>query len=61
MRIHLRILCLAGFAFALLAQDSHPSCNKCSGTYISERRDPGLHQASARDAVVPISRFGPWM
>jgi mannose-6-phosphate isomerase-like protein (cupin superfamily) len=35
MRIDWKILFLAGCASALLAQDTHPSCNKCSGTYIA--------------------------
>ena len=34
MRIDWKILFLAGCA-SLLAQDTHPSCNKCSGTYIA--------------------------
>jgi mannose-6-phosphate isomerase-like protein (cupin superfamily) len=36
MRIHWKFLLLAGCcASALPAQDTHPSCNKCSGTYIN--------------------------
>ena len=30
----MKLLILAGCASILMAQESHPSCNKCSGTYI---------------------------
>jgi mannose-6-phosphate isomerase-like protein (cupin superfamily) len=52
MRIDLRILCLAGCATALLAQDTHPSCNKCSGTYIASDEIQAYLNRSPRDAVV---------
>jgi mannose-6-phosphate isomerase-like protein (cupin superfamily) len=35
MRMNWKMLFLAGCASALLAQDTQPSCNKCSGTYIT--------------------------
>jgi mannose-6-phosphate isomerase-like protein (cupin superfamily) len=41
----------AAATFALLAQDTHPSCDKCSGTYVtSEEVQAYLKRASA-DAV----------
>jgi mannose-6-phosphate isomerase-like protein (cupin superfamily) len=52
MRIDLGILCLAGCATALLAQDTHPSCNKCSGTYIASDEIQAYLNRSPRDAVV---------
>ena len=52
MRIDLRILCLAACATALLAQDTHPSCNKCSGTYIANDEIQAYLNRSPRDAVV---------
>ena len=52
MRIDLRILCLAGCASALLAQDAHPSCNKCSGTYITSDEIQAYLKRSPPDAVV---------
>src|SRR5580704_3845097 len=35
MRFGLKISLLVSCVSALLAQDLHPSCNKCSGTYIA--------------------------
>jgi mannose-6-phosphate isomerase-like protein (cupin superfamily) len=52
MRIDLKILLLAGCASALLAQDSHPSCNKCSGTYITSEEIQAYIKRSPADAVV---------
>jgi mannose-6-phosphate isomerase-like protein (cupin superfamily) len=52
MRIDLKVLLLAGFASALLAQDSHPSCNKCSGTYITSEEIQAYIKRSPADAVV---------
>jgi mannose-6-phosphate isomerase-like protein (cupin superfamily) len=52
MRIDLRILCLATCTAALLAQDTHPSCNKCSGTYIASDEIQAYLNRSPRDAVV---------
>ena len=39
-------------AFPLLAQDSHPSCNKCSGTYIASDEIQAYLKRSPADAVV---------
>jgi len=39
-------------AFALLAQDTHPSCNKCSGTYIGSDEVQAYLNRSPKDAVV---------
>jgi mannose-6-phosphate isomerase-like protein (cupin superfamily) len=52
MRIDLKILCLAVCASALLAQDTHPSCNKCSGTYIASDEIQAYLKRSPADAVV---------
>ena len=56
MRIDWKILFLAGGAFALLAplfaQDSHPSCNKCSGTYITSEEIQAYIKRAPADAVV---------
>jgi mannose-6-phosphate isomerase-like protein (cupin superfamily) len=52
MRIDLKILLLAGCASALLAQDSHPSCNKCSGTYITSEEIQAYIKRAPADAVV---------
>ena len=52
MRIDLKILCLAAFASALLAQDTHPSCNKCSGTYIANNEIQAYLKRAPADAVV---------
>jgi mannose-6-phosphate isomerase-like protein (cupin superfamily) len=52
MRIDLKMLFLAGCASALLAQDSHPSCNKCSGTYIASGEIQAYLERSPKDAVV---------
>ncbi len=52
MRIDWKLLFLAGCASALLAQDTHPSCNKCSGTYInSSEIDAYLKRVPASAAV----------
>jgi len=51
MRIDLKILYMVCCAVTLLAQESHPSCDKCSGTYIgSEEIQKYLKRAPA-DAV----------
>ena len=52
MRFDLKILCLATCASALLAQDTHPSCNKCSGTYIASDEIQAYLKRSPADAVV---------
>jgi mannose-6-phosphate isomerase-like protein (cupin superfamily) len=52
MRIDWKLLILAGCASALLAQDTHPSCNKCSGTYITSGEIQAYLQRSPKDAVV---------
>ncbi len=52
MRFDLKILCLAACASALLAQDTHPSCNKCSGTYIASDEIQAYLKRSPADAVV---------
>jgi mannose-6-phosphate isomerase-like protein (cupin superfamily) len=52
MRIDLTILCLAGCASALLAQDTRPSCNKCSGTYITSEEIQAYVKRSPPNAVV---------
>jgi mannose-6-phosphate isomerase-like protein (cupin superfamily) len=52
MRIDLKILLLAGCSTALLAQDSHPSCNKCSGTYITSEEIQAYIKRAPADAVV---------
>jgi mannose-6-phosphate isomerase-like protein (cupin superfamily) len=52
MRTDWKILLLAGCASALLAQDSHPSCNKCSGTYIASDEIQAYLKRAPADAVV---------
>jgi len=52
MRIDWKILLAAGCASALLAQDSHPSCNKCSGTYITGEEIQAYLKRAPADAVV---------
>jgi mannose-6-phosphate isomerase-like protein (cupin superfamily) len=52
MRIDWRILLLAGCASALAAQDTHPSCNKCSGTYIASGEINAYLKRAPADAVV---------
>jgi mannose-6-phosphate isomerase-like protein (cupin superfamily) len=52
MRIDLKILFLAGCASALLAQDTHPSCNHCSGTYIASAEVQAYLKRAPKDAVV---------
>ncbi len=52
MRIDWKILFLAGCASALLAQDSHPSCNKCSGTYIASGEIQAYLKRAPANAVV---------
>jgi mannose-6-phosphate isomerase-like protein (cupin superfamily) len=52
MRFDLKLLCLATCASALLAQDTHPSCNKCSGTYIASDEIQAYIKRSPADAVV---------
>jgi mannose-6-phosphate isomerase-like protein (cupin superfamily) len=52
MRIDLKILFLAGCASALLAQDTRPSCNKCSGTYITSEEIQAYVKRSPPNAVV---------
>jgi mannose-6-phosphate isomerase-like protein (cupin superfamily) len=52
MRIDWRILLVAGCASVLLAQDSHPSCNKCSGTYITAEEIQAYLKRAPADAVV---------
>jgi mannose-6-phosphate isomerase-like protein (cupin superfamily) len=52
MRMDWKILLLAGCASALLAQDSHPSCNKCSGTYIPSDEIQAYLKRAPADAVV---------
>jgi mannose-6-phosphate isomerase-like protein (cupin superfamily) len=52
MQFDLKLLCLAVCASALLAQDTHPSCNKCSGTYITSDEIQAYIKRSPADAVV---------
>lgn len=52
MRIDWKILFLAACATALLAQDSHPSCNKCSGTYITSEEIQAYIKRAPAGAVV---------
>jgi len=52
MRIDWRILILAGCASALAAQETHPSCNKCSGTYIASGEIQAYLKRAPADAVV---------
>jgi mannose-6-phosphate isomerase-like protein (cupin superfamily) len=47
----LKILFLAGCACVLQAQDSHPSCNKCSGTYIASGEIQAYLKRAPADAV----------
>ena len=51
MRIDLKILCLASCASVLLAQDAHPTCNKCSGTYIGSDEIQAYLKRAPADAV----------
>jgi mannose-6-phosphate isomerase-like protein (cupin superfamily) len=51
MRRDWKILFLAGCASALLAQDTHPSCNKCSGTYIASGEIQAYLKRAPADAV----------
>src|ERR1700733_13965905 len=48
----LAITMLGAATAALQAQDSHPSCNKCSGTYISSDEIQAYLKRSPADAVV---------
>ena len=52
MRIDWKILLLAGCASALAAQETHPSCNKCSGTYIASGEIQAYLKRAPADAVV---------
>jgi mannose-6-phosphate isomerase-like protein (cupin superfamily) len=52
MRIDWKILFLAGCASALAAQDTHPSCNKCSGTYIASGEIQAYLKRAPATAVV---------
>lgn len=52
MRMDWKILLLAGCASALMAQDTRPSCNKCSGTYITNDEVQAYLKRAPRDAVV---------
>ncbi len=45
-------LALVVFSCVLIAQDSHPSCNKCSGTYITSAEIQAYLKRSPRNAVV---------
>jgi mannose-6-phosphate isomerase-like protein (cupin superfamily) len=51
MRIDLTILCVAASASVLLAQDTRPSCNKCSGTYITSGEIQAYLKRAPADAV----------
>jgi len=51
MRIDLTILCVAASACVLLAQDTRPSCNKCSGTYIASSEIQAYLKRAPADAV----------
>jgi mannose-6-phosphate isomerase-like protein (cupin superfamily) len=51
MRIDLKMLFLAGCASALLAQDAHPSCNRCSGTYIASEEIQAYLKRATGSAV----------
>ncbi len=51
MRIDLTILCVAASACVLLAQDTRPSCNKCSGTYITSGEIQAYLKRAPADAV----------
>src|ERR1700691_5166216 len=52
MRIDWKILLLAGCASALAGQDTQPSCNKCSGTYIASDEIQAYLKRAPADAVV---------
>jgi mannose-6-phosphate isomerase-like protein (cupin superfamily) len=52
MRIDWTLLFLAGCASALAAQDTHPSCNKCSGTYIASGEIQAYLKRAPANAVV---------
>jgi mannose-6-phosphate isomerase-like protein (cupin superfamily) len=47
----MRFLILAGCASILMAQESHPSCNKCSGTYIEASEIQAYVTRAPRDGV----------
>ncbi|HTC34919.1 MAG TPA: AraC family ligand binding domain-containing protein [Bryobacteraceae bacterium] len=51
MRIDLTILCVAASVCVLLAQDTRPSCNKCSGTYITSGEIQAYLKRAPADAV----------
>jgi len=51
MRIDLRILCVAASVCVLMAQDTRPSCNKCSGTYITSGEIQAYLKRAPADAV----------
>jgi mannose-6-phosphate isomerase-like protein (cupin superfamily) len=51
MRIHLSVLFLAGCTGALLAQDPHPSCNQCAGTYIASSEIQAYLKRAPANAV----------
>lgn len=51
MRIHIQIAFAAMLAVSLFAQDSHPSCNQCSGTYISADEVRAYLKRAPADAV----------
>ncbi len=47
-----KIALVIALAFPLFAQDSHPSCNKCSGTYINSDEVQAYLKRAPKDAVV---------
>jgi mannose-6-phosphate isomerase-like protein (cupin superfamily) len=47
----MKLLILAGCASILVAQESHPSCNKCSGTYIEASEVQAYLSRAPRDGV----------
>ncbi len=47
----MKFLILAGCASILMAQESHPSCNKCSGTYIEASEIQAYVNRAPRDGV----------
>lgn len=51
MRIQVLIACGAMLAVPLLAQESHPSCDKCSGTYVSADEVQAYLKRAPADAV----------
>jgi len=51
MHIHSMILFLAACACALLAQDTQPSCDKCSGTYIASGEIQAYLKRAPTDGV----------